>query len=61
MNLQEALDTANWLLERESVTEGEPQHILRIRLMRDTLYFMYAAAGIHEIIIKTMNDEGHYG
>lgn len=56
MNLKEALDTANWLLERESLAESDPNQILRIRKMRDSIYLMYAAAGIPEIILQMMEE-----
>ena len=59
MNLQEALNTANWLLERESVGDGEPQELLSIRQMRDTLYMLWIAAGVPEILLQVM-DEGRY-
>lgn len=61
MNLQEALDTANWLLERASVTEQDTQHILRVRKMRDTLYMIYTAVGVHEIVLNTMQEEDERG
>lgn len=49
MNLHEALLTANWLLNRASLEELAPEQTLRIRQMRDVLYFLHAAAGIAEI------------
>lgn len=52
MNLQESLNTANWLLDRECLTEGETCRIKSIREMRDTLYFLWAAAGIPEICVQ---------
>lgn len=54
MNLHEALRTANWLLHREIAEDGhgDPERVLAIRNLRDTIYFLHAAAGVHEIVVK---------
>lgn len=49
MNLQEALDTAEWLLKRAQLVEFNDQEVFRIRKMRDVLYYLHTAAGIAEI------------
>jgi hypothetical protein len=49
VNLHDALGTANWLLSRCYIEDRDPEGILRIRQMRDTLYYLHAAAGITEI------------
>jgi hypothetical protein len=49
MNVQEALDTANWLVGYAFTDEMSPAEILRVRQMRDVIYYFHAAAGIPEI------------
>lgn len=49
MNLQEALDTANWLVDYAFSDEMSPDDILRVRKMRDVIFYIHAGAGISEI------------
>lgn len=57
MNLQEALDTANWLYKHALMDEMTPDEIMRVKTLRDLLFFMHAALGITEIRLEAF-DQG---
>lgn len=49
MNLHDAYNTAEWLLQYAYTDEMNPDEVLRVRQMRDCLYFMHAASGVEAI------------
>lgn len=57
MNLQEALDTANWLLKHALMDEMSPEEVLRVKKLRDLMFFLHAALGISEIRLDAF-DQG---
>lgn len=49
MDLHNAYNTAEWLLKYAYTDEMTPDEVLRVKQMRDCLYYLHAASGVESI------------